>query len=163
MAAASSILIGVLAVGPAMAQDAEECADASCEEEQQGPTTGRYIGGGILGTFGGFGTGHAVHGTYSEFGWVFTLSEGLAAVAAIACWTAKTWAAQPETWAIAALAGAGLVLLIHGWEIVDVWVRGYKRTYGSSSAQKEGGRSLAVLPAPLVMENGGGLGLSGRF
>ena len=38
-------------------------------------STGRYIGGGLVGTFVGFGIGNAINGSWTDTGWLFTTFE----------------------------------------------------------------------------------------
>ena len=42
---------------------------------------GSWVGGGLLGTYIGFGLGHAIQGRYSYDGWILTTGEGLGALA----------------------------------------------------------------------------------
>ena len=90
----------------------------------------RYIGGGILGSVIGFGTGHAVVGEYESMGWMFTTIEG-SIVAATIAGSLAGYAGDPNSefdivaWAtfISVAIGGALWLAIHIWEIVDLWQR----------------------------------------
>lgn len=99
-------------------------------------SAGAYVGGGLLGSYFGFGVGHMVQGRWQAKGWIFTLGEAAAATALVAgllsCAVSGSqqsntgvrspWADDdecPEALVIgAALAFGGLRL----WEIVDLWV-----------------------------------------
>jgi len=98
-------------------------------------STGAYVGGGLLGSYFGFGVGHMVQGRWQDQGWIFTLGEAAAATALVAGLLSCTlsgseqsntgvkspWADDdecPEALVIgAAITFGGLRL----WEIVDLW------------------------------------------
>ena len=68
--------------------------------------TFRYLTGGLLGTFVGFGLGHALQGRYGDYGWVFTTTQltgiaismaSLSIVVILAASTAKRNLDEPRT------------------------------------------------------------------
>jgi hypothetical protein len=85
----------------------------------------RYVVGGILGVYPGFGIGHAVEGRYKERGWIFTVGEGVSAlfvaIGGVDCVVNDALSGQSNC-------NSGLLELgVIGffgfkiWEIVDVW------------------------------------------
>lgn len=91
--------------------------------------TGRYVAGGLVGSFVGFGAGHAVIGEYSNIGWAFTVGEaaGLAflmsgVVSELSCLFSCGVEQSSSNNALIAV-GAALFYGFRIWEIVDVWVR----------------------------------------
>lgn len=85
---------------------------------------GQVVAGGLVGTFFGFGLGHAVQGRFSDRGWIFLLGEG-ASVASVMTF-ALTCVDGLESRTCDNNAGflvAGLVgiVVFRVWEIVDVW------------------------------------------
>ncbi|UYL09615.1 hypothetical protein B9G69_003390 [Bdellovibrio sp. SKB1291214] len=90
--------------------------------------TGKYITGGVLTSAVGFGIGHGIQGRYAEKGWIFTATEtaGLAMVVAGAASCddevqangSKKWKCDNDG---LILAGFGVWIGFHVWEIVDAW------------------------------------------
>ena len=84
-------LLGVAAGALAQTDDAAaRLSDRDFEILQRGPyDTGEIVGGGILGTVVGFGTGHAAQERWRDTGWIFTAGESISIVAfaggAVAC------------------------------------------------------------------------------
>ena len=105
-------------------------------------SVGKYIAGGVLGTWLGFGLGHKVNGTWPEIGWVFTFGEIIAA-GAITTGVAMAGGdlEQLEEGKIStsmvisgAIAFGGLRI----WETADVWLRPVIKGYrGQSSARSQ--------------------------
>jgi hypothetical protein len=91
--------------------------------------TGRYVAGGLVGTFVGLGAGHAVIGEYSNIGWAFTVGEvaGMAllmsgVVGELSCLFSCGVQENSNNNGLIAI-GAALYYGFRIWEIVDVWVR----------------------------------------
>jgi hypothetical protein len=96
-------------------------------------STTRYIIGGILATYPGFGIGHAVQMRYSSRGWIFTVGElGSAAVLVAGlsqCVSTTIGFGTSQSRTSYDCSGSGLITLgalgIVGfriWEIIDGWV-----------------------------------------
>ena len=92
-------------------------------------STGRYVAGGILGTYPiGFGIGHAIQGRWSEQGWIFTAGE-LGSVAMLLGGLSSCLKGDADDFfddcsgGENALITVGLIGFIgfRIWEIVDVW------------------------------------------
>lgn len=90
--------------------------------------TGRYITGGVLASAVGFGIGHGIQGRYAEKGWIFTATEaaGVAmVVAGVASCDDERQADGSKKWKCdndgLILAGFGVWIGFHVWEIVDAW------------------------------------------
>ena len=103
----------------------------------------RYIAGGILGTYVGFGLGHAVHGTWREIGWLFTYGE-LMAVGSITTGMVMTdgdlnQSELAETMVISGfLVWGGLRI----WQTLDVWLRPIIKGYIGQPTS----RPIALMP-----------------
>ena len=96
----------------------------------------KYYIGGALGTFVGFGSGHAVQERWAEKGWIFTAGEALAVAGYIAAtyilFNEGTEAVKNEDaeGALSAIFKGGAVAIGSGalfaamriWQIVDVWM-----------------------------------------
>lgn len=84
-----------------------------------------YIIGGAVGTFLGWGIGHAVQGRYSDQGWIFTLGEGVSLVALVAavnsCLNRDWWNDDCNGEATLATIGFFSYVGFRIWEIVDLW------------------------------------------
>lgn len=138
-----------------------------------------WIVGGLVGSFFGFGIGHAVQGRYASDGWVFTAGEGGMAAAMLISLPRCIVSDGGRPCLVTAGAYIGL-LGIRIWELVDVWggphwhnerlkVLGHPRSaradansrYSQVSRRRHTRRtwSLALLPTP----RGGVLGLSAAF
>lgn len=83
-------------------------------------TSGQALGGGLIGTVVGFGSGHVVINAYRDMGWVFTVGElgsvGLAAAGVLSDGKGNAGGLM--------LAGGILSFLgFRVWQIVDVWTR----------------------------------------
>ena len=147
----------------------------------RGPiSAGAYVAGGLLGTWMGFGVGHAVQGRYDEAGLIFSVGEaaglGMLMVGIINLTTSsdcfvnesnggficETNRSDENLWTGLAISGGVLYGLLRIWEIADLWSgpprhnAEYKRVRA-----KTGGWSLSLLPVPLP---GGGMAVAGvRF
>jgi hypothetical protein len=87
-------------------------------------TEGQHVGGGLLGTRLGFGTGHSMQRRWQEKGWIFTVGEaaayGVLLAGIIDCIELEGERTEDcaDGWIIGgALAFVGLRI----WEAVDVW------------------------------------------
>lgn len=90
---------------------------------------GEHIAGGLVGTFLGFGTGHAVQGRFSDRGWIFFLGEGAATVA-VSMWLVGCIEDDFDLHSDDTVCNDRVGLLIGGlvamavfrtWELIDVW------------------------------------------
>jgi hypothetical protein len=93
-----------------------------------------YYRGALIGTFIGFGVGHALQGRYKEIGWVFTVGEltSLAAAFAGVIWanteSAHDYAINKEPHMYIPVGGLALLIasvIVFGsfriWDIIDLW------------------------------------------
>ncbi|MBC74466.1 MAG: hypothetical protein CME64_00465 [Halobacteriovoraceae bacterium] len=90
-------------------------------------STTRYVVGGVLGTYPlGLGIGHAIQGTWSHKGWIFTAGE-LASLAVFAGGISSCFDGDCGSANLGAVAFVGFRI----WEIVDVWagVPSYEKQY----------------------------------
>lgn len=88
---------------------------------------GQHVGGGLVGTFFGFGLGHAVQGRWSEKGWMFTVGEsagiGLVMYGLIDCIEDDYYDEYGDddcAWGSIAI-GMVALSVFRIWELVDVW------------------------------------------
>lgn len=167
------ILALVLASTPAMAQPGQAPAPAPYPQQYPAPaqpvqvtpdeyellqrgeiSQGQYIGGGILGSWMGFGTGHAVQERWTDKGWIFTVGEsigfGFMMAGMISCLDHAYDYDQSERDCREGYFWGGFIALVglRIWEIVDVWayppvhnrkVRELRaRVYGPSYYQQYG-------------------------
>jgi hypothetical protein len=86
-----------------------------------------YAVGGVVGTFVGFGIGHAVQGRYGEKGWIFTVGE-LGSIALIVAGLAQSITNCSYGSNCANSAGTSEILIgyfgvlgFRIWEIIDLW------------------------------------------
>jgi hypothetical protein len=123
----------------------------------------RFVSGGLVGTLFGFGIGHGIHRSYSEFGWFFTVSESITtlviAISGVAYLNAKT--DEKGVISIPIFAGLGVLGALKIWETIDVWVRGKKHLVNPNEFFRQ--RAFMLWPAPFVLNHGGGIDLAGRF
>jgi hypothetical protein len=90
---------------------------------------GRYVTGGVIGSYYGFGVGHAIQGRWSDKGWIFTVGDagslGLLVYGITRCEEAEQESIEYDRVTSCSLAPivAGLVGFgaFRIWEIVDVW------------------------------------------
>ncbi len=80
-------------------------------------TKGQYIGGGVLGTIIGFGTGHIVQNRWEEIGWVFTAAELAGFSLMVTSWAIGPGSARDALGITGYLIWSGFKV----WEIVDIW------------------------------------------
>ncbi|MGE0761708.1 MAG: hypothetical protein AB7N80_00375 [Bdellovibrionales bacterium] len=90
-------------------------------------STAAHIIGGVIGTYPGFGLGHAIQGRYSEKGWIFTVGE-LGSLAVLMAGLEDCVLVFSEDDDEECDRKAGLVAIgalgymgFHLWEIFDVW------------------------------------------
>jgi hypothetical protein len=139
-------------------------------------STGSLVGGGLLGTVVGFGTGHIVYGAYSKKGWIFTLGEsaGLAleyygTSMMTSCAFANVEKCGENTGLM--FAGAAMLFGFRVWEIIDVWTYpgAHNREYRAIKARIENGNQSHELHFSPVLVNATrgalvpGLAMSVRF
>lgn len=91
-------------------------------------STSRYVISGVLGTYPGFGIGHAIQGRWLERGWIFTGGEMVTGViglvGAFGCHEPPHTSQSDSAcyWPYAFLAAFTALKV---WEIVDVWYEPY--------------------------------------
>lgn len=135
-------------------------------------STIRYIGGGVVGTYIGFGSGHSIQGTWDHKGWIFTAG-GLGSLAYTASQAPSCFRGDNVCSDSFGL-GLTLVVAFRIWEIFDVWA-GVPRYHNKqdkildaikdqpepSSVDKNG---ISFRFAPVFSPvNGAGVGFVGRF
>lgn len=137
----------------------------------------KYIVGGILGTYPlGFGIGHAIQGTWSYRGWIFTVSELTSLAVLISGLSSCDWDFDEDEDLCSGGASTAVTVGLFSfigfriWEIVDVWagVPKYRRKQNELKEYIEGKDSkekitldLAPLYSPRL--NAGGLQLVLNF
>jgi hypothetical protein len=136
-------------------------ADQKILEEGE-MTTPRYVISGILGTYPGFGIGHAIQGRWRERGWIFTAGEigtiMVGAASAVGCAFGRT--TDSGCGAMQVAFGAYLGLKI--WEAIDIWLAPAlhdKRYREMKNLEQQFGLRPYLLPA----EQGLTAGLIYRF
>ena len=141
---------------------------------------GELVGGGLLGTIVGFGTGHIVYGYYGRKGYIFTLGE----VGSLLAFTVGAAGLVTHcTLGDANGCGNSVLLIFAGelgfvffkvWEIIDVWTlpgghnRSYRRIKARLNGDDEAGPDYFVMPLVAGFQNGSntpgyGLQLGFRF
>lgn len=122
-------------------------------------TTLRYFVGGALGTLIGFGTGHAVNGTWQEIGRVFTFGEllGFASATTGLFITGFDLDAGSSIGTALIFNGLGAYYILRIWEVGDVWLRPLIKGYVAHS-----GTSRMAL-TPMISPDTQGLGLTAHF
>lgn len=82
---------------------------------------GKYLTGGVLSTFIGFGVGHAVQGRWKSRGWMFTVGESVAvAVSLYGAARCCGPAGHKEEYAV--VGGLAALIGLRIWQTVDAWV-----------------------------------------
>ncbi len=168
------------AVAPA-AEETPETASPRLDDRdhanlERGPyTRDEIVGGGLLGTLVGFGTGHAAQGRWKDTGWIYTAGEG-SAVAAVAIGVPSCTAAHDDDdsflWskeascvlAVGGIAG-GVWLLFRIAETIDVWAHPQIHNRRFRKIEEERARQ-AMQWTPWVAPDGRGgasAGLALRF
>ncbi len=131
--------------------------------------------GGLVGTFFGFGVGHAVIGEYGNMGWVFTVGE----LAGIGLMTGGYYLgisgdeSFPKAGLGMILGGCLVTLGFRIWEIVDIWSYSANSSDGgdvwedgdpwdelapTNRLQTTGTSSSKFILAPIVLPQGMGIG-----
>jgi hypothetical protein len=141
--------------------------------EQGEMSTSRYVIGGILGVYPGFGIGHAVQERWSEKGWIFTAGElgslAIVVMGAASCLGEALEDASKDKKGDCTNAAITIGMIgflgFKIWEVVDIWA--------TPPAQNKKIRSLkerqqtekqALYLSPLFYKDfGGGLGLTFTF
>ncbi len=134
-------------------------------------TQGEIVGGGLLGTFFGFGLGHAVQGRWGDNGWIFTGGEigAMAVMFSTMADCIDETLDGPQTcheeWLAFSAIAFGVLRL---WEIVNVWsgparynseLRQLRYRLGMQPPQPRWGLQLA----PARHGSGGTVGVTYRF
>ena len=117
-------------------------------------STTRYVAGGILSIYPGFGIGHAVQGRYADKGWIFTTGEVISAAVVISglidCGSSTVISSGKECSGKDKMSvGTVGFLVFKSWEIFDAWVIPHSNNKSSS---KNSADKFFVMTAPL--ENG---------
>lgn len=87
--------------------------------EQIEYSTPRYITGGILSFYPGFGVGHAVQGRWLDRGWIYTASEAvIVGATAVGCRGSKY---DQDAGGGCVLSGALVFFIARTLEMVDAW------------------------------------------
>lgn len=127
--------------------------------EQNEMSSIQYIGGGVTGTFVGFGLGHAIQGRWMSKGWLFTVNDLVVMpLAAIMLFAVGMGGNNVVT-------AAGVVVFygsigIRIWETADVWlapVHKNGKIYGANDS------FLAIVPLLAVGDNRKNLGLGLKY
>jgi hypothetical protein len=140
-------------------------------------STGQRVGGGLLGTFAGFGTGHIVYGMYGSKGWIFTVGEaaslGMAVGGAVLGISGCSTAVFEQSGS--GNCGGGLALYFVGsltyigfriWEIIDVWTipgsynARYRAINEKANPDSDSRSDRGVLLLPIVASNVQGTGMN---
>lgn len=132
-------------------------------------TSGEYVTGGLLGTFVGFGLGHAIQGRYGSTGWIYTLAEtGLLVATTInlaSCVTHQVFASDNNcSGFLGSYVGYFVVRLI---ETGDVWIvppfkiSKYDRVMDKLDQLEKNKITMNVIP--LLTSRQAGLGIQVRF
>ncbi len=124
------------------------------------------IGGGLLGTFFGLGTGHIVEGQYGKKGWIFTVGE-LGSIAVISVGLAQAVNAGIDcsfgSGNNCSKSGDGLIITgtlayvgFRIWEIIDVWTTPSRvnAEYDAIKARVESGpapKHTEMMLAPMML------------
>lgn len=122
---------------------------------------GRYLASGIVGTVAGFGIGHAIQKRYTPLGLVFTLGEVAATTALLIDTTTQLTTTGSRETKLGSVAVAGLVVLVglHAWEIVDIWLGGdhMRKRYDEvqSRAGKKADRADGIGAIPVAVAGDG--------
>ncbi len=125
---------------------------------------GQAVAGGLVGTFFGFGFGHAIQGRYLEKGWIFTAGEAVSTVMIVE-WLSECFHILGEDTCSDAQNGwlvGGLVLGLgfRVWELVDVWSGPSAHNARVRQARWRAGLGFDLGPAP---GGGAAAGLTLRF
>ena len=89
---------------------------------------GRYVLGGVVGSYIGLGLGHAIQGRYSSRGWIYTVGEvtsaGLIVVGIFPCGLGSDSSASSASSASCLTFTIGMAgyIAFRAWEAVDLWV-----------------------------------------
>ncbi|MCO4763756.1 MAG: hypothetical protein KC502_19745 [Myxococcales bacterium] len=145
----------------------------------RGPiSSGSYVLGGLLGTWMGFGIGHAVQGRYSDGGGIFTLGQvvglGVGLTGMIRSIESRSCefdvqgnafcgsGRNEDMWTAIGVSGFVLYAAVRVWEIIDLWAspprvnEEYRRV-----RRKADGLRWTITPA--VLPNGGMMLAGARF
>jgi hypothetical protein len=131
--------------------------------KSRAPTKETYIIGGIIGTYPGFGLGHAIQGRWRDRGWIYTLGETAGVLVAgaglINCF--GDTAENDDCDRSAIKVGMGTYIGFKLVEIYDVWVGGarHRERYDRLRGRIEKTSSWS----PLLKSQGGGLAFAWRW
>lgn len=142
--------------GPAAALLLLACAQASRAEERApsaspdphadatGISLARYVTGGLVGTFVGFGLGHAIADEWTNFGWICTAGELTPLLVGAASGSFRKLGNQDHSDDLVPIALIVSASIFHVIEVVDIWT-GPRVRADSAAASAPG---WAVLPLP---------------
>ena len=129
----------------ASADDPAPAAPPSAQTQEPGISPVRYVAAGMVGTFVGYGLGHAIAYEWSSFGWLCTAGELTPLLVGVATGSFEHLSnndSSDDVVPIALVVSAGVVHVI---EIVDIWSRPRVRSDWAQSAPQAG---FAALPLP---------------
>jgi len=127
-------------------------------------STTRYVVGGLLSIYPGFGIGQAVEKRYMERGWIFTVGEvaaiGVLAVGVSECALQSIGSSSTTTNCTAGAATLGLFgfLGFKIWEVVDAWVVPLNQNDRYHELTKGKNSDLQIRPYLYPLASGGGGG-----
>ena len=131
--------------------------------KSRAPTKETYIIGGIIGTYPGFGFGHAIQGRWLDRGWIYTTGEVTSLIVASAGLVNCVDDGADDNDCNSSAITVGLLGYV-GFkiaEIYDVWVGGarYRERYDRLRGRIEKTSSLS----PFMKSQGGGLAYAWRW
>ena len=161
-----ALVLGTMAVSSANWAFADEEEGGAGASETTTIPHGKWLAGGLVGTFVGFGVGNAIQGNYMPRGLIFTASEAIgyglyiagigSCVATIvnSATTFTTTSASVSSGCNGGLEAAGLILALgfHVWEIIDVWTAPHEDAAARPRKSKK--VSFWAVPQNVVARNG---------
>lgn len=131
--------------------------------KSRAPTKDSYVIGGIVGTYPGFGLGHAIQGRWLDRGWIFTLGEtaGILVAGAGIINRLGDSGSERDCDRTAITVGMGTYLGFKIVEIFDVWIGGARHLerYNRLRGRIEKTSSWS----PFMKPQGGGLAYAWRW
>lgn len=174
------ILVGLLcAASSSLAQAADAAtglSDLDVEILERGPyDTGAIVGGGLLGTVVGFGTGHYAQERWRDGGWIFTAGESVSLSAVFVAMAACPSGGDDDglqqlsdsaDCVVPVTVAAGVAFLgFRVAELIDVWVHPQRHNRRFRELEAERARQ-AIRWSPYVVPReagGASFGLALRF
>lgn len=139
------------------------CSKYSFAIDSSNISTTRYVTGGILSIYPGFGIGHAVQGRWAEKGWIFTTGESISATIAVIglgeCGISSGISSGRDcSGKDKILVGTVGFIGFKIWEIVDAWILSKAM---NNSLNRSSGTRFLVMPMP--NQTGVSVGLNYSF